>query len=56
MRLKLPEDLRNIQYSDLSDILYSLNECNLVNHTSELPKKPGRPVEADKRIEGYSRD
>jgi hypothetical protein len=49
MRLKLPEDLRNIQYSDLSDILYSLNECNIVNHTSELPKKPGHPFkEADK--------
>ena len=39
IRLKLPEDLRNIQYSDLSDILYSLNECNIVNHASELPKK-----------------
>jgi hypothetical protein len=52
MRLKLPEDLRNIQYSDLSDILYSLNECNIVNHTSELPRKPGHPVtEADKRID-----
>jgi hypothetical protein len=53
MRLKLPEDLRNIQYSDLSDILYSLNECNIVKHSSELPTKPGRPVkEADKRIPG----
>jgi hypothetical protein len=52
MRLTLPEDLRNIQYSDLSDILYSLNECNIVNHASELPKKPGHPVtEADKRID-----
>jgi hypothetical protein len=52
MRMKLPEDLRNIQYSDLSDILYSLNKCNLLNHTSELPKKPGHPVkEADKRID-----
>ena len=52
MRLKLPEDLRNIQYSDLSNILYSLNECNIVNHASELPKKPGHPVkEADKRID-----
>ena len=53
MRLKLPEDLRNIQYSDLSDILYSLNKCNIVNHTSEYPKKPGHPVkDADKRIDG----
>jgi hypothetical protein len=52
MRLKLPEDLRNIQYSDLSDIFCSLNKCNLVNYTSELPKKPGHPVkEADKRID-----
>ena len=52
IRLKLPEDLRNIQYSDLSDILYSLNECNIVNHASELPKKLGHPVtEADKRID-----
>ena len=52
IRLKLSEDLRNIQYSDLSDILYSLNECNIVNHASELPKKPGHPVtEADKRID-----
>ena len=53
MRLKLPEDLRNIQYSDLSDILYSLNKCNIVNHTSEFPKKPGHPFkETDKRIDG----
>ena len=52
MRLKLPEDLRTIQYSDLSDIFYSLNNCNIVNHTSELPKKPGHPVtDADKRID-----
>lgn len=52
MRLKLPEDLRNIQYSDLSDILHSLNKCNIVNRTSELPKKPGHPfTEADKRID-----
>jgi len=50
MRLKLPEDLRNIQYSDLSDIFYSFNKSNLVNHTSALPKKAGHPVkEADKR-------
>ncbi|MGH9980985.1 MAG: hypothetical protein ACRD6U_05470, partial [Nitrososphaeraceae archaeon] len=53
MRLKLQEDLRNIQYSDLSDILYSLNKCNIINHTSELPKKPGHPLQdADKRIDG----
>ena len=52
MRLKLPENLRNIQYSDLSDILYSLNKCNIVNHTSDYPKKPGHPVkDADKRID-----
>ena len=52
MRLKLPDDLRNIQYSDLSDILDSLNKCNIVNRTSELPKKPGHPfTEADKRID-----
>ena len=29
MRLKLPGDLRNFQYSDLSDIFYSLNKSNL---------------------------
>jgi hypothetical protein len=52
MRLKLPEDLRNIQYSDLSDLMYSLNKCSIVNHTSELPKNPGHPfTEADKRID-----
>ena len=53
MRLKLPEDLRNIQYSDLSDILCSLNKCNIVTHTAESPKKPGHPFkEADKRMDG----
>jgi hypothetical protein len=53
MRLKLPEDLRNIQYSDLSDNLYSLNKCNIINHTSARPRKPGHPLtDADKTIDG----
>jgi hypothetical protein len=46
LRRKLPDDIKNIQAADLSDILNNLSNLNLVTKTKRDPWKRGAPPRA----------